>query len=238
MREKERGSKAVWNISENLSVMVPWPVPEWHQVVQKCSHCQYDCQQVVHKLSQICHQTITKLSLGRLKVAPQKFQSSPQVFLMYSPSSPQQIPISISPGSPQLVTKWSPYNLQVVPRSPKVKTSPNWCPDILSKAKQSSFSLRQEKRKTHSDWGKKKEKLILIEARKKEKLTLIEATKKDKLILIEARKKTCSDWGKKKRKAHSDSVNWWKTCAPKRPVQCPTAGTDACKKRKIRNLRR
>ena len=29
MREKERGSKAVWNISENLSVMVPWPVPEW-----------------------------------------------------------------------------------------------------------------------------------------------------------------------------------------------------------------
>ena len=99
MREKERGSKAVWNISENLSVMVPWPVPEWHQVVQKCSHSQYDCQQVVHKLSQICHQTITKLSLGRLKVAPQKFQSSPQVFLMYSPSSPKQIPTSISPAS-------------------------------------------------------------------------------------------------------------------------------------------
>ena len=208
MREKERGSKAVWNISENLSVMVPWPVPEWHQVVQKCSHSQYDCQQVVHKLSQICHQTITKLSLGRLKVAPQKFQSSPQVFLMYSPSSPQQIPISISPGSPQLVTKWSPYNLQVVPRSPKVKTSPNWCPDILSKAKQSSFSLRQEKRKTHSDWGKKKRQtnsdwgkeknlLWLRQEKKKNSLWLRQQKKTNlfwlrqekKLILIEARKK-------------------------------------------------
>ena len=26
---------------------------------------------------------------------------------------------------------------------------------------------------------------------------------------------------KKIGKAHSGSVNWWKTCAPKRPVQCP-----------------
>ena len=120
--------------------------PKWSKSVRNMA-----ANKLCIKLSQICHQTITKLSLGRLKVAPQKFQSSPQVFLMYSPSSPQQIPMSISPASPQLVTKWSPYNLQIVPRSPKVKTSPNWCPDILSKAKQSSFSLRQEKRKTHSD---------------------------------------------------------------------------------------
>ena len=47
--------------------------------------------------------------------------------------------------------------------------------------------------------------LILIERGKKEK----------KLILINERKK--------REKAHSDSVNWWKTCAPQRPVQCPAA---------------
>ena len=109
--------------------------------------------------------------------------------------------ISIFPASPQLVTKWSPYNLQILPRSPKVKTSPNWCPDILSKAKQSSFSLRQEKRKTHSDWGKKNEKLILIEARRKEKLILIGARKK--IILIEARKKKNSFWLRQEKKKSS-----------------------------------